>query len=81
MSSDNIKEPTQILEEHLSSLESSQALIRPRILAGDPMEIHLQHAQSLGELVVDGSHKPFPALACLLNRAGVKAEKETRHHK
>ena len=81
MSSDNIKEPTQILEEHLSSLESSQALIRPRILVRDPMEIHLQHAQSLGELVLDGSHKPFRALACPLNQAGLRAEKETQHHK
>ena len=46
------------------------------------MEIHLQEAQSLGVLVLDGSHKPFRALACPLNQqAGLRAEKETRHHK
>lgn len=74
LSSDGCKDPTQILEEHLSSLDSSQALIRPRILVGDPMEIHIQHAQSLGELVLDGSHKPFRALACPLDQAGLRAE-------
>ena len=67
LSSDSFKDPTQILEEHLPSLDSFQALIKPRILAQDPMEIQLQHAQSLGELVVDGSHKSFRALACPLN--------------
>ena len=71
----------QIIEEHLSSLDSSQDLIRAKILVRDPMEIHLQHAQPLGELVVDGAHKPFRALACPLNRAEVRAEKETQHHK
>ena len=71
----------QILEEHLSSLDSSKALIRPRILVPNPMEIHLQHAESLGELVLDGSHKPFRALACPLNKAGLRAEEETPHHK
>ena len=80
LSSDSFKDPTQILEEHLSSLDSSQALLKPRILVRDPMEIHLLHAQSLGEVVVDGSNKPFLGLACPLNRAGVKAEKETQHH-
>ena len=71
----------QILEEHLSSLDSSQALIRQGKLVRDLMEIHLQHAQSLGELVLDGSHKPFRALACPLNRAGVRAGKETNQPK
>ena len=41
------------------------------------MEIHLQHAQSLGELVLDGSHKPFHALAGAIHQAGLRAEKET----
>ena len=45
------------------------------------MEIHLQRAQSLGELMIGGSHKPFRALACPLDQAGLKAEKETQHHK
>ena len=81
LSSDSFKNPTQILEEHLSSLDSSQALIRPRILVRDPMEIHLQHYPSLGELADDGSRKPFRAFTCLLNRGGIRAEKETRHHK
>ena len=45
------------------------------------MEIRLQHAQSLGELVLDVSQKPFRALACLLNQAGLRAEKETQHQK
>ena len=77
LSSDNFKDPTQILEEHLSSLDSSQALIRPRILVRDQIEIHLQHAQSLGVLVLDRSHKPVRALACPLNQAGHRAAKET----
>jgi len=52
------------------------------MLVEDLMEIHLHHAQSLGELILDGRHKPFRALACPLNQqAGLKAEKETRHHK
>ena len=42
------------------------------------MEIHLQHAQSLCELVLDGSHKPFHTLACPLNQAGLRAEKATQ---
>ena len=75
LSSDSFKDPTQILEEHLSSLDSSQALIRPRILVLDPMEIRLKDAQSLGELVLDGSQKPFRALACPLDQAGLRAEK------
>ena len=52
------------------------------MLVEDLMEIHLHHAQSLGELILDGRHKPFHALACPLNQqAGLRAEKETRHHK
>ena len=47
----------------------------------DPMEIHLQHAQSLGKLVLYGSHKPFRELAYPLDQAGLRAEKETQHHK
>ena len=70
-----------LLEEHLSSLDFSKALIRPRILVQNPIETHLQHAQSLGELVLDGLHKPFRALACPLNKAGLRAEEETQHHK
>ena len=34
-------------------------------------EIHLHHAQSLGELILDGQHKPFRALACPLKPAAV----------
>ena len=81
LSSDSFKKPTQILEEHLSSLDSSRALIRPRILVRDPTEIHLQHAQSLGEFVLDGSHKPFRALDCPLDQAGLRAEKNTQQPK
>lgn len=33
------------------------------------MEIHLHHAQSVGELILDGHHKPFRALACHLKQA------------
>ena len=52
------------------------------MLVEDLMEIHLHHAQSLGELILDGRHKPFRALACPLNQqARLRAEKETRHHK
>ena len=47
----------------------------------DPMEMHLKHAQSLGELVLDGSHKPFRALAYPLDRKGLRAGKETKHPK
>ena len=45
------------------------------------MEIHLWHAQSLDELVLNESHKPFRALANPLDQAGLRAEKETQHHK
>ena len=39
------------------------------MLVGDLMEIHLHHAQSLGEFIRDGRHKPFRALACPLKPA------------
>jgi len=44
------------------------------------MEIHLHHAQSLGELIVDGRHKPFRALACPLKPAVVRGGREAKRH-
>jgi hypothetical protein len=32
------------------------------------MHIHTANAQSIGSLIFDGVHKPFPALACPLRR-------------
>ena len=54
------------------SLDHCRRLVTPRMLVGDLMEIHLHHAQSLGELILDGRHKPFRALACPLKRAALK---------
>ena len=42
------------------------------------MEIHLHHAQSLGELILDGQHKPFRALACPLKPAVVREGREAK---
>ena len=44
------------------------------------MEIHLHHAESLGELILDGQHKPFRALACPLKPAVVRGGRETKRH-
>ena len=44
------------------------------------MEIHLHHAQSVGELILDGRHKPFRALACPLKPAVVRGEREAKRH-
>jgi len=44
------------------------------------MEIHLHHAQSLGELILDGQHKPFRALACPLKPAVVRERREAKRH-
>jgi len=46
------------------------------MLVEDLMEIHLHHAQSRGELILDGRHKPFRALACPLKRAELKDERQ-----
>ena len=48
------------------------------MLVGDLMEIHLHHAQSLGELIFDGRHKPFRALGCPLKPAVLKDEREVK---
>ena len=48
------------------------------MLVGDLMEIHLHHAQSLGELILDGRHKPFRALACPLKPAVLKDNREVK---
>ena len=45
------------------------------------MEIHLHHAQSLGELILDGRHTPFRALACPLKPSVVRSEREAKRHK
>ena len=44
------------------------------------MEIHLHHAQSLGELIIDGRHTPFRALACRLKPAMLKGEIVAKRH-
>ena len=46
------------------------------MLVGDLMEVHLHHAQSLGEFIRDGQHKPFRALACPLKPAVLKDERQ-----
>ena len=58
------------------SLDHCRCLVTPRMLVGDLMEIHLHHAQSRGELILDGQHKPFRALACPLKRAVLKDERQ-----
>ena len=40
------------------------------------MEIHTAHAQPLGNLIHEGHHKPFHALACPLNPQTIRAEKK-----
>ena len=62
------------------TLDPHFALVTPRKLVVDLMEIHLHHAQSLGELIVDGRHKPFRALACPLKPAVVRGGREARRH-
>ena len=44
------------------------------------MEIHLHHAQSLGELIVDGRHKPFRALACPLKPVVLRDGSQAKRH-
>jgi len=61
-------------KRHQISLANCRRLVTPGMLVGDLMEIHLHHAQSLGELILDGRHKPFRALACPLKRAALKDE-------
>ena len=61
-------------KRHQISLDLCRCLVTPRMLVEDLMEIHLHHAQSLGELILDGRHKPFRALACPLKRAALKDE-------
>ena len=61
---------------HQISLDHLRCLVKQRMLVGDLMEIHLHHAQSLGELILDGRHKPFRALACPLKPAVLKDERQ-----
>ena len=61
---------------HQISLDHCSYLVTPRKLVGDLMEIHLHHAQSLGEFIRDGQHKPFRALACPLKPAVLKDERQ-----
>ena len=63
---------------HQISLDHCRCLGTPRMLVGDLMEIHLHHAQSLGELILDGRHKPFRALACPLKPAVLKDNREVK---
>ena len=63
-------------KRHQISLDHCRYLVTPRMLVGDLMEIHLHHAQSLGELIRDGRHKPFRALACPLKPAVLKDERQ-----
>ena len=62
------------------TLDPHFALVTPRKLVGDLMEIHLHHAQSLGELIVDGRHTPFRALACPLKPSVLRSEREAKRH-
>ena len=70
-----------MVNRHQISLDHCRCLVTPRKLVGDLMEIHLHHAQSLGELILDGQHKPFRALACLLKPAVVRERSEAKRHK
>ena len=60
------------------TLDPLFTLFTPRELVGDLMEIHLHHAQSLGELIFGGRHTPFRALACLLKSSVVRSESEAK---
>ena len=60
------------------TLDQLFALVTPRELVGDLMEIHLHHAQSLGELILEGRHTPFRALACPLKPAVMKGGREAK---
>ena len=62
------------------TLDPLFTLVTPRELVGDLMEIHLHHAQSLGELIFDGRHTPFRALACPLKPAVVRGGREAKRH-
>ncbi len=46
--------PEAIPKWQQMTLDPHLALVTPRKLVKDLMEIHLHHAQSLGELIVDG---------------------------
>ena len=72
------RKPEVMAKRHQISLDHCRYLVTPRMLVGDLMEIHLHHAQSLGELILDGRHKPFRALACPLKPAVVKDEREVK---
>ena len=72
--------PEAIPKWQQMTLDPHFALVTPRKLVGDLMEIHLHHAQSLGELIVDGRHKPFRALACPLKPAVVRGGREAKRH-
>ena len=61
---------------HQLSLDRCHCLVTSRTMVGDLMEIHLHHAQSLGELILDGRHKPFRALACPLKPAVLKDKRQ-----
>ena len=63
-------------KRHQISLDHCRYLVTPTMLVGDLMEIHLHHAQSLGEFIRDGRHKPFRALACQLKPPVLKDERE-----
>ena len=63
-------------KRHQISLDLCRCLVTPRMLVEDLMEIHLYHAQSLGELILDGRHKPFRALTCPLKRAVLKDKRQ-----
>ena len=60
------------------TLDPLFALVTPRELVGDLMEIHLHHAQSLGELILDGRHTPFRASAFPLKPAVIKGRREAK---
>ena len=62
------------------TLDPLFTLVTPRELVGDLMEIHLHYAQSLGELIFDGRHTPFRALACPLKPAVVRGGRESKRH-
>ena len=62
------------------TLDPRLTLVTPRELVGDLMEIHLHHAQALGELISDGRHTPFRALVCPLKPAVVRGGRESKRH-
>ena len=71
-------------KEELVKVEAEKDVIESSAThseVGDLMEIHLHHAQSLGELILDGRHTPFRALACPLKPSVVRSEREAKRHK